>query len=73
MPIKVVSSYAIHHDKSIVVDARHTQTGSFSYSTAAAKSNSENVLIVWNNTAIAQKYLTHWESRWAKGVMVEFS
>ena len=58
IPIKVVSSYAIHHDKYIVVDARHIETGSFNYSTAAAKSNSENVLVVWNNTAIAQKYLT---------------
>ena len=29
IPTKVISSYAIHHDKYIVVDGKHTQTGSF--------------------------------------------
>ena len=46
IPLRVVSAYAIHHDKYIVVDGKHTETGSFNYSQAAAKSNSENVLVI---------------------------
>lgn len=45
--VRTNGSYAIHHDKYIVVDNRHIQTGSFNYSKTAAKSNSENVLVVW--------------------------
>lgn len=73
IPVRSVSTYAIHHDKYIVVDSRHVQTGSFNYSNAAAKSNSENVLVVWNNRDIAASYNKHWQSRWAAGKPVELS
>ena len=71
IPLKVVSAYAIHHDKYIVADGRHIETGSFNYSQAAARVNSENVLVLWNNEAVAQRYLDHWESRWKQGIEVE--
>ena len=71
IPLRVISAYAIHHDKYIVVDGRHTETGSFNYSQAAARSNSENVLVVWNNPGIAQRFLQHWESRWKQGIEVD--
>ena len=71
IPLRVISAYAIHHDKYIVVDAKTTETGSFNYSQAAAKSNSENVLVVWDNPAVAARYLQHWESRWKQGIAVE--
>jgi phosphatidylserine/phosphatidylglycerophosphate/cardiolipin synthase-like enzyme len=59
--------YAIHHDKYIIADERHVQTGSFNYSQAAAKSNSENVIVIWNNRELAQSYLRHWSSRFEEG------
>ena len=71
IPLRVISAYAIHHDKYIVVDSRHTETGSFNYSQAAARSISENVLVVWNNPATAQRFFQHWESRWKQGIEVE--
>lgn len=71
--VRMTSQYAIHHDKYVVVDARTVQTGSFNYSQAAARSNSENVLVVWNDTAVAARYLMHWDSRWAQGMNVEMS
>ncbi|WP_366915004.1 phospholipase D family protein [Polaromonas sp.] len=67
IPLRVISAYAIHHDKYIVVDERHVQTGSFNYSRAAANTNSENVIAIWDNPAIAVKYLDHWENRWEQG------
>lgn len=67
IPLRTVSRYRIHHDKYIVVDGKHVETGSFNYSKSAAKQNSENVLVIWNNPDIANRYLKHWESRWNKG------
>jgi phosphatidylserine/phosphatidylglycerophosphate/cardiolipin synthase-like enzyme len=59
--------YAIHHDKYIIADGSHVQTGSFNYSQAAAKSNSENVIVIWNNRELAQSYMRHWSSRFEEG------
>ena len=70
IPLRVVSVYAIHHDKYIVVDGKHTETGSFNFSQAAAKSNSENVLVIWDNPTVAERYLSQWESRWRQGIEV---
>ena len=71
IPLRGVSAYAIHHDKYIVVDGKHTETGSFNYSQTAAKSNSENLLVIWDNPTLAGRYLAHWESRWRQGIEVD--
>lgn len=67
IPVRTVSAYKILHDKVIVADGRNTQVGSFNFSRAADRSNSENVLVVWDDSVVAQKYLNHWASRWAQG------
>lgn len=67
IPARTISVYAIHHDKFVISDQRHVETGSFNYSAAAEKANSENVLVVWNNPQLAASYLKHWESRFAQG------
>lgn len=66
IPTRTVKAYPIHHDKFIVVDGMAVETGSFNF-TAAAKSNSENALVVWNDPALAETYLSHWQSRWDQG------
>ena len=66
IPTRTVKSYPIHHDKFMVVDGMAVETGSFNF-TAATKSNSENALVVWNDPALAETYLNHWQSRWDQG------
>lgn len=68
IPARTVAAYRIHHDKFIVSDGRTVQTGSFNYSASAAKSNSENVVVIRDNPELAAKYLAHWQSRWDQGV-----
>lgn len=68
IPVRTVSAFKILHDKVIVADGRNTQVGSFNFSRAADRSNSENVLVVWDDPAVAQRYLNHWASRWAQGM-----
>lgn len=67
IPIRTISRYAIHHDKFIVVDSAHVETGSFNYSASAASRNSENVMVAWNAPAVASAYLKHWQSRFDQG------
>ena len=66
--VRTISAYPIHHDKVIVADRMTVQTGSFNYSAAAARANSENVLVLWNHPQVAQSYLAHWERNWRKGI-----
>ncbi|MBS1186616.1 MAG: nuc [Burkholderiaceae bacterium] len=68
IPVRTISTYAIHHDKFIVADELHTQTGSFNYSQAAAKKNSENVIVIWHNRTVAASYLEHWQNRFEQGM-----
>ncbi len=62
--VRVISTYPIHHDKVLIVDRQTVELGSFNFSAAAARVNSENVLVNWNNPALAGVYLRHFERNW---------
>jgi phosphatidylserine/phosphatidylglycerophosphate/cardiolipin synthase-like enzyme len=59
--IRLISVYPIHHDKTIIIDEQTVELGSFNFSQAAAKRNSEDVLVNWNNPALAKVYLQHFD------------
>ena len=59
--VRTISVYPIHHDKVMVADRETVQLGSFNYSDAAARRNSENVLVNWRNPQLAAVYLAHFE------------
>lgn len=59
--VRTISAFAIHHDKVLIVDGVTVQTGSYNYSAAAASRNSENVIVNWNNRALAKVYIDHFD------------
>ena len=59
--VKADSRYPIMHDKFIVVDGKHVETGSFNYSFAAAERNAENAIVMWNNAEMAKRYELEFE------------
>ncbi|HBV4265965.1 TPA: phospholipase D family protein [Klebsiella pneumoniae] len=65
--LRVNNNYKIQHDKVIVVDGRHVETGSFNYTASAEKYNSENAIVMWDAPELAAQYLKHWQSRWEQG------
>lgn len=65
--IRTNAAYKIQHDKVIITDGQNVETGSFNYSTAAAHSNSENALVLWDVPDVAKTYTQHWQSRWNQG------
>lgn len=67
--VRTTTAFAIHHDKVIVVDRRHVQLGSFNYSASAETRNSENVLVNWDNPALASAYLQHFTRNYAQSVV----
>ena len=69
IPARTNSSHRILHDKFIVVDSLHIQTGSYNYA-LSANANSENVLVIWNDVDLAWRYLQHWQSRFDGGPLL---
>ncbi|KGT87940.1 conjugal transfer protein [Erwinia typographi] len=67
IPLRTNGHYAIMHDKVIILDNHTVEAGSFNWSRAGARKNSENVLVVREMPELAQTYLTHWQSRWNVG------
>lgn len=67
IPLRTNDIFAILHDKAMIVDASILQTGSFNYTAAGARKNSENVLVIHDMPELARRYLTHWHSRWDSG------
>jgi phosphatidylserine/phosphatidylglycerophosphate/cardiolipin synthase-like enzyme len=59
--VRTIGVYPIHHDKVIIADRETVELGSFNYSDAAARKNSENVLVNWHNAKLAGVYLEHFE------------
>jgi phosphatidylserine/phosphatidylglycerophosphate/cardiolipin synthase-like enzyme len=60
------SRYPIMHDKFIVVDDKHVETGSFNYSFAAAERNAENAMVIWDNPKLAAKYAQEFDRLFAE-------
>ncbi|EMY3602280.1 phospholipase D family protein [Klebsiella aerogenes] len=67
IPLRTNGRYAIMHDKVIIVDNHTVEAGSFNFSRSAARSNSENVLVIRDYPSLANTYLQHWQSRWDTG------
>jgi phosphatidylserine/phosphatidylglycerophosphate/cardiolipin synthase-like enzyme len=65
--VRTIGVYPIHHDKFMVIDGESVETGSFNYTTSAARYNSENAVVMWHVPVVAQAYQQHWQSRFNQG------
>lgn len=65
--VRTTSVFPIHHDKVIIADVKHVQAGSFNYSDAAQKVNSETMLVLWNNPKVAEAIRQHFDRNYKTG------
>lgn len=65
IPTRIDSAHAIFHNKFIVVNDQHVETGSFNFSRNAAVANGENALLLWNVPELAAKYTANWNEHWS--------
>ncbi|WP_241576724.1 phospholipase D family protein [Rosenbergiella collisarenosi] len=71
--LKVDSDFKIQHDKVIIVDGKTVELGSFNFTVSAERYNSENALVIYDNTELANVYDKHWLDRWNRGVVYKSS
>jgi phosphatidylserine/phosphatidylglycerophosphate/cardiolipin synthase-like enzyme len=64
VPVALNGNYQDFHDKFMVIDGAHVETGSFNYSQSAISKNSENVIILWNVPQLAATYTNEWNVLW---------
>ena len=48
--------HAIAHNKVMIIDGNTVITGSFNFTKAAEEKNAENVIVLKDNPALAQRY-----------------
>lgn len=65
--VRLNYKYKMLHDKFMVIDSLHVQTGSFNYTKSASKHNAENVIIIWNVADLAKIYEAEWQKLWQEG------
>jgi len=61
--VLIDNKVAIAHNKIMVIDERNIITGSFNFTKSAQDRNAENVLIILDDSIVANKYITNWEKR----------
>ena len=67
IPVRVVSAFPLQHFKYMEIDRNTVETGSYNYSSQAARYNSENAVIISGNANIADQYLRNWKAVSALG------
>jgi phosphatidylserine/phosphatidylglycerophosphate/cardiolipin synthase-like enzyme len=63
IPIRFDSPPGIAHNKIIILDSQTLITGSYNFSAAAYKRNTENLLVI-NSPELVKDYMQNWLKRW---------
>ena len=66
VPVRLNGRAPALHQKFMVIDLAHVETGSMNYSSAAEK-NAENALMLWHVKPLAQAYGAEWQRLWNDG------
>jgi phosphatidylserine/phosphatidylglycerophosphate/cardiolipin synthase-like enzyme len=61
VPVWLDSAHQAQHNKVMVVDRQTVLTGSYNFTVAAQRHNAENLLIVRDNSALAEVYARQWD------------
>jgi phosphatidylserine/phosphatidylglycerophosphate/cardiolipin synthase-like enzyme len=66
--VRVIDAFALSHDKVVVVDERTTELGSYNFTSAANRLNSETMLVVWQNPDLARQTLRHFARNYSLAI-----
>lgn len=66
--MRIDGHYHIQHDKTIIVDGKTVETGSFNYAPSAETQNSENLVVLRHMPDVTRQFIAHWQSRWDLGL-----
>ena len=63
IPFRFDAPNGIAHNKIMIIDAAKVISGSYNFSAAAYKRNTENLLVI-RNAPLAKDYIQNWQGRW---------
>ena len=63
IPFRFDAPNGIAHNKIMIIDAAKVISGSYNFSVAAYKRNTENLLVI-HNAPLAKDYIQNWQGRW---------
>jgi phosphatidylserine/phosphatidylglycerophosphate/cardiolipin synthase-like enzyme len=63
IPLRFDAPSGIAHNKIMIIDETKVISGSYNFSAAAYKRNTENLLVI-SNPSLAHSYLQNWRARW---------
>jgi phosphatidylserine/phosphatidylglycerophosphate/cardiolipin synthase-like enzyme len=63
IPFRFDAPSGIAHNKIMIIDAAKVISGSYNFSAAAYKRNTENLLVI-RNASLAKDYIQNWQGRW---------
>lgn len=63
LPLRFDAPSGIAHNKIIIIDEATIISGSYNFSAAAYKRNTENLLVI-TNPSLAHQYIQNWQTRW---------
>ena len=61
IPVFIDTAHAIAHNKVMIIDGRDVITGSYNFTSAAEKRNTENLLIIKDEPRVARIYANEWQ------------
>lgn len=67
IPTRTVSAYPLQHSKYMLIDNQTIETGSYNYTEAAARYNSENVWVIHDRPDLAAPLLRNWNTLYQQG------
>ncbi len=65
--VRLNGNYRDLHDKFMVIDGLHVETGSFNFTAGADRRNAENAMLLWNVKPLADAYAVQWGRLWDEG------
>lgn len=64
IPVRIDHEHAIMHNKYLVIDGVAVGTGSFNFTSSAARRNAENFLLLRDVPDLAGRYVSDWKEHW---------
>ncbi len=61
--VRIDKPEGVAHNKVVIIDDRILITGSYNFSTSSYEHNTENLLVIHDQT-LAHEYLLNWQKRW---------
>jgi len=62
--VHIDSRHVLMNNNYMIIDGETVEIGRISYTQTAAKKSADNVIVLWNDPAVAKVYRANWQEHW---------